>query len=88
MQTTKAKTPVSQAEIDEFLKQHAHYWQAWAEKGWAVRPAGERDKVVAVNESTKMATEPAVLIWTLHNRLQRGGFNYWLYTKYAKKLTK
>ena len=82
------KQPITQTEIDLFLSKHAHQWQEWLDKGWAVRPAGKDNKVLAVNESTKMATEPAVLVWTLHSRLQRGNYNYWFYTKHLKQATK
>lgn len=62
-------------------------WRAYADKGWSVMKIGGAafpPRFVAVNHTTKMATDAARQISTLLRRIERGSFNYWLYTKWAR----
>lgn len=65
-------------------------WRTYADKGWSVQKMGgafplSPPRFVAVNHTTKMATDPAKLITTLLRRIERGSYSYWQYTKWAKR---
>lgn len=65
-------------------------WRAYADKGWSVQKVGgayplSPPRFVAINHTTKMATDAARQISTLLRRIERGSFNYWLYTKWARR---